>query len=308
MKSMKEELTGRMEELKKYLPEGVEMEYVRKHKNNRSMDGYALIRKSGNQMGIVCYYEPKWDAMSGKELMESLLRELKDAPVFSEVPTKEWMLKNVRPMVMGMQNAPGLQEADIAYKVRHPFLVLYQVPITIKEGLKGNIKITNRHLKEMELSLEELDRKAFASFEKEIEVIKMIDILNETLGEPIPVEEAEELEDLMYVITNTSREYGAAGILNGSVLEKLKEIFHGDFVVLPSSVHECIATYYDPEMEYTEQVRGINEEIVCLEDKLCDHAFLYHSDSHAFEVLEEKKKGQEEVEMFLPERMAYGTI
>lgn len=55
--------------------------------------------------------------------------------------------------------------------------------------------------------------------------------------------------------------YGASVILCASVLEKLDSFWNGEFVILPSSVHECISVRSDgfTLQEMKEMVMEIND-------------------------------------------------
>ncbi len=82
----------------------------------------------------------------------------------------------------------------------------------------------------------------------------------------------------MYVLTNASRYYGAAGLLYEGVLERAARKLGGDFYILPSSVHEVILVAKekdDRKMEFTRMIREVNQSQVDPEEWLSDHAYLY---------------------------------
>ena len=70
-------------------------------------------------------------------------------------------------------------------------------------------------------------------------------------------------EDLpMYVLTNERQVYGAGAILYDGMYEKLSRIL-GDFIVIPSSVHEMILIPSMYESPYiTKIIREVNETVV----------------------------------------------
>ena len=47
-------------------------------------------------------------------------------------------------------------------------------------------------------------------------------------------------EELMYILTNEEKYYGAAVILYPHVLNHIAKVLKKNFYILPSSVHECI--------------------------------------------------------------------
>lgn len=80
----------------------------------------------------------------------------------------------------------------------------------------------------------------------------------------------------MYVLSNASKMYGAAGILNRNLV---REFVNGrDMYILPSSVHEMIFVlasdrYSAPELNQI--VADINEMQVAVEERLTDHCYFY---------------------------------
>ena len=85
-------------------------------------------------------------------------------------------------------------------------------------------------------------------------------------------------EDMMYILSNEIRSYGAAAILYEGRLEKIGDYLKENYYVLPSSVHEVIIV---PESEAPGQaelsrlVKEINETQVDPEEVLSNHAYYY---------------------------------
>lgn len=82
----------------------------------------------------------------------------------------------------------------------------------------------------------------------------------------------------MYVLTNRSKMFGAAEILDGETLRGISEKLSGDFIVLPSSVHETIILSSDNAPEYpklADMVCEVNATQVDAEDRLSDHVYRY---------------------------------
>lgn len=82
----------------------------------------------------------------------------------------------------------------------------------------------------------------------------------------------------MYVLTNRSRVFGAAEILDGDTLRGISEKLAGDFVVLPSSIHETIIIPSEEAPGYPElagMVRGVNATQVDAGERLSDHVYRY---------------------------------
>lgn len=83
----------------------------------------------------------------------------------------------------------------------------------------------------------------------------------------------------MYVLTNSTKHFGAATMLYDDVLKTFANKKNSDFYILPSSVHELILipaeVVEDPEY-LTAMVQQVNLEQVPNEEILSDHAYYYN--------------------------------
>ena len=86
------------------------------------------------------------------------------------------------------------------------------------------------------------------------------------------------IEKEMIVLANQSLFFGAAMLLNISVLKKLADQLDSNLYLLPSSVHEIIAVRSDPNTDVsylTEMVNKANNYVVEPEDYLSDHVYYF---------------------------------
>ena len=101
-------------------------------------------------------------------------------------------------------------------------------------------------------------------------------VVEELLGHTI---DAAELPDnMMYVLTNPLRSFGASCILYPGMLEDIACRLGENFYVIPSSVHETIILPESngPTREHLlEMVKEINETELCLEEILSDNVYYY---------------------------------
>lgn len=83
----------------------------------------------------------------------------------------------------------------------------------------------------------------------------------------------------LFIISNTSKMYGAAVILYEDVLRELAGRFDSDLYILPSSIHEVMAVPIVDDMqtpeELSEMVTSINTEQVDIEDRLSNLVYRY---------------------------------
>ena len=83
----------------------------------------------------------------------------------------------------------------------------------------------------------------------------------------------------MYVLTNERKTYGASCLLYENILENFAEE-HGDFYILPSSIHELILVPDEGNSSPTEflnMVKNVNESQVADEEILSDNVYRYSS-------------------------------
>lgn len=78
------------------------------------------------------------------------------------------------------------------------------------------------------------------------------------------------------VVTNRDAYYGAVGILFPSVQKRLREMYGGRFIVLPSSVHEVLAAPVEmlEDADLSGMVQTINAAEVKEQERLSDVAYM----------------------------------
>ena len=176
-----------------------------------------------------------------------------------------------------------------------------------KEGL-ATAPITNEIMAELGTDKETLMEVARSNIaERDYSFKSMRDVLIGTMF-PDGVPENDPMIDMMlppedgpqmYVLSNEHNLHGAAEIMNQKAMDEIADKLGGDFVVLPSSVHEVIVLPYDDSMDSAtldNMIQEINGGVVSPEDKLSDHAFMYDSEAHELvrmDKMEERKQEKE---------------
>lgn len=106
---------------------------------------------------------------------------------------------------------------------------------------------------------------------------QMPDVTFQSMAEILGVPEMENMP--LYVLTNGRKFKGASLITRENVLKDVSERVGGDFVLLPSSIHEVIIVPVDQSTgkmdEFTEMVKFVNNNEVDPTERLSDHAYLY---------------------------------
>lgn len=85
-------------------------------------------------------------------------------------------------------------------------------------------------------------------------------------------------EEIMYVLTNQEKCFGAAALLYPHVLSHISKILRRNFYVLPSSVHECILVPDQGQysrLELARMVREVNQTQV-EEDEILSYQVYYY--------------------------------
>lgn len=202
----------------------------------------------------VCFYKP-W-----KEKNFEDYEEIKDRIVYRLInrEANEKMLKDV----------PFVPYLDLA--------IVFYVLLEVNRFGTATMAICNEHLKIWKISEKELFRQA----EKNTSVLlrdefqTMSAVIEELTSQEILSEE----EDVMYVLSNQIRSYGASAILYQGRLEAIGMYLKSNYYVLPSSVHEVIVIPENEAMgiqSLSAIVQEINQTQVQEEEVLSNHAYYY---------------------------------
>lgn len=83
--------------------------------------------------------------------------------------------------------------------------------------------------------------------------------------------------ELMYVVSNKLRTFGASAITYESVINQLEEILEGSFYIIPSSIHEVLVIKENPERKesFVQSIREVNQEILEPREVLCGNIIKY---------------------------------
>ena len=175
-----------------------------------------------------------------------------------------------------------------------------------REGERLTLPITNEIMIDMGVDIETLKETAQNNMANQDYSFKsMREVLLDSMF-PDGVPENDPMVDMllppedpnmaMYVLSNNGNIYGAAEIMNQKAMDEIADKLGGDFIVLPSSVHETIVLPYKEDMEpamLESMVQEINEGVLNENDKLSDHVFQYDSKEHELvrmDIMESRQK------------------
>lgn len=175
-----------------------------------------------------------------------------------------------------------------------PFLdlsVVFYVLLEATDEGTAVMTVNRRHMEQWKVETDTLWEDSIKNSRRLLpaEFYTMNYALKEMLGANAGTDAAENLfagnvtsRDGMYILSNKSRNYGAACIAYPHILEMIGGILRMDYYVLPSSVHEVVIVPRCENInaaELDEMIREINITQVDDEEVLSDHAYLYEIES-----------------------------
>lgn len=273
MKKVVEERLERMKPLAK--ERGFFLEYGEKFENHCVFSGIIIKDRNKETNIFPCvYYETYWDYLSDAELLENLIQFTRNTPEIDLdiLFDKEHFLKHVFPMILNVDTEETIQGLDIIYRKTDCFLVLFY--IVVEEF--GIMKISKFFLDKVHVTEEEMVKFAFENLEENLVVQTINETISELGGTSFLQQEMESYEDKIYVITTKGKLYGASVAMLPKTYKILSQYLGEKFIILPSSIHECIAVSYEENRleELVNMVRSVNYEALIEIDKLSNHIYL----------------------------------
>lgn len=150
-------------------------------------------------------------------------------------------------------------------------------------GVSRMVMVESRALDEWGISRQEMEDAAMANLEKDGYWISSVQsLLQSFMGEdafPEPLS--------LYVLTNHTQVYGAAGFLMKEMISGFAEEKGRSLYIIPSSIHELLL-YPDfgdvsPE-ELSGYVKEVNRTQVQPQDRLSDHVYYYDRQTDAIRI------------------------
>ena len=131
----------------------------------------------------------------------------------------------------------------------------------------AKVSLEKKHLENLDIPLAELAGKAYKNTMRDYPA-KIY-----TIGEALKMDDI--FSDEFLVLSNESNMYGAGAILYEGMYKTLKDRLGGDFVVIPSSVHEMIIikTEYGDISALTSIINDVNYGVVSDEEVLSDRPY-----------------------------------
>ena len=269
----------------------VTLNHVMKN-NGTELDGITIMEKDKNiapTIYINSFYDRYREGVSLKAVVSEIIRIYNqnknsiniNADYFENY---ENVRKTIVYKLVNYQKNKKLLE-DVQYKRVLDLAVVFYCLIEQRKGVSATALIHNEHLRIWNVTEDEIYNDALKNTPVLLagSIVPMSKILSEIAG-TAPVDNDEKVceytgEDILYVLTNSSRVNGAACILYDNLLKKFANDVHSDLYILPSSVHEVIIVpkknAFD-KSELADMVREVNEQGVSQDEILSDNVYEYN--------------------------------
>ena len=297
------------DEIREYLPEeyeGAEIVLKDVRKNNDTLRTALCIKKKEENVSPALYLEGFYERYIDGQTLEDTLKQIAKAQVTAdtdqikvdEISKYDQIKDKIVPRLINAEkNKENLAERphgeleDMAY--------VYAVNIGKVNGNTASYTITNQILENFGITKEELDQVAMENLSKEpISFKSMIETLIEKMG--IPKEQEQMVfpgpdDGLMNILSNDSYFYGASAILDKATMRKISDQLGGDFIILPSSVHEVIILDINKMSDQmdgdflTNMVQEVNATQVAPDEVLSDSVYIYDSKKERIRIFDSKE-------------------
>ncbi len=279
----------------KYADATVDLQEVTK--NNGTVLTGVLIKTEESNIAPNIYLEGYFEQYQDGKDMDDILQNIVDVRVDHEMPqgfdvsalTDFDQVKDhvTCKLVNAEMNAAYL--SDKPHTLIEDLAVVYAVDLGGTEFGHMSAPITNSLMEQYGVTAEELHDIALHNLsESQIEFKTMRDVLVDMMfpdgiqeGDPrafmLPPEEE---VPSMYVLSNAEKLNGAAALLDSKTMEDISEKLGGDFIVLPSSIHETIVLPLNEDMDrqtLEAMVQDVNAGQVAPSERLSDHVYMYDS-------------------------------
>lgn len=165
--------------------------------------------------------------------------------------------------------------------------VIYIIRGDFGEKGNGHVKVSVSMLQQYGISEKELHDQAVVNLENDgyrfqsMENVLVSMILEDNALADKPVKSDTFETGKLYILSNSQRLWGAAGLLNEKLLKR--ELGNKSCFILPSSIHETIFVPVADNMcaeDMSRMVREVNETQVEVSERLSDHCYVWDGNSN----------------------------
>ena len=266
-------------------------------KNNGIVLDGVVIREEGQNISPNIYLQ-NWFSMaaSGDDIDDVINRisrcyeEHKIAGVadefISSISDYSAVSNRIYCIIINAEKNQGLLK-ECPHRKMLDLAIVYRINVEMFDGTVGSILIRNEMMKMWKVTEQDI----YAAAENNTKSLfeSTIQNINEVLIEMMHgrcCSDSElmdtiynfDIENHMYVVSNRYKTNGAGLIfLDKEVQQNVSDIMGGDFVIIPSSVHETICTDMGDIDAIKAMVQDVNNTQVSAEEVLSDSVYFYNS-------------------------------
>ena len=246
------------------------------------LEGYYQELKNGDSIGeiiseICRMYEKHKSSASAEDIIINI---------------RDWdsVTERIYYTVVNKQQNEALL-ADIPYREMLDLAVVYRISISMGDNISGSALVRNEMMQYWGIDEDVLYKVAKENTPKMLgcELRNMWELMYEIYKRQDKAEllsSLEELESYMYVVSNSEKSYGAGVLfLNDDFRASVYERLHGDFIIIPSSIHETICIPYADSLDRDSilwMLHEVNRENVSPTEVLSEN--LYYGDENGIHI------------------------
>lgn len=245
--------------------------------NDKHLVGLTIM-KEGSNIAPAIYLEQYYNMYLDGCDMDEIIDKIAEVRVENDTPDVKpddiFDLAKVRGQITcKLLNIKANEDylADKPYSKISDLAAVYMVDL----GNNMRAPITYNLLERYGITKETLHRIAIKNITKYgVKFKSMRDILMEMgiAAEDVPTDP----NHPMYVLTNTDGMFGANLLLDKETMQYVSEVLGGDFIILPSSIHEVIIIGTENGTGgLTGMINQVNNEVVEDRDVLSNHPYIY---------------------------------
>lgn len=262
--------------------------------NGIRLTGIAAVEESGGP----CVYlnEPYREYQDGEmqydEIVDEVFYQLADSRNALQgidiEKFKKWenIQGNIRAKLVNMERNQE-QLKTMPHRMFLDLAVVYYVMVIDRGEEIGMFLIHHGHMEVWGKDEEALYQTAMQNMRADgkADFFSMETLIKQVCGAP-PMDRWQDTG--MYILTNRNKRFGASELLDKGTLRMMADQMGDGFIVLPSSIHECIVLRPRVPSKYKDlsyMVRAVNDAEVSEEERLSDHVYAYSGKEETLEIV-----------------------
>lgn len=242
-----------------------------------------IIMKEGSDIAPTIYLEQYYDMYLNGYDMDEIIDRIAEVRVENDAP-------DVKPddifdlaKVRGQITCKLLNiKANEEYLVDKPYSKISDLAAVYMVDLGNNmgVPVTYNLLKRYGITKETLHRIAMRNLAKSTAKFRTMSEMLLEMGAPEEIIPEYDPDHAMYVLTNMSGMFGANLILDKATMDMVSQKLSGDFIIIPSSIHEVIILPMSAGTDgLTSIIGSVNIDQLDARDVLSNHPYIYSAET-----------------------------